>query len=240
MATGASNAELAVLLVDARKGLLSQTRRHAIIASLLGIRHVVLAVNKIDLVGFDRAVFERYRRDFSRFAGDARLQGRSRRSRFRRASATMSHRAASARPGIAGRICSTISKRSTSRTTAPASRSACRCSGSIGRIPISAALPARSSAAASSRAMRSWLLPSGQTTRIKADCRRRRRSRCRAEPGDAVTLTLADEIDVARGDMFAALRDRPQVADQFAAHLIWMSSETAVARAAPISMKINN
>ena len=55
MATGASTADLAVLLVDARKGVLVQTRRHALIASLLGIRHVVLAVNKLDLVGFDRA-----------------------------------------------------------------------------------------------------------------------------------------------------------------------------------------
>ena len=53
MATGASNADLAILLVDARKGLLTQTRRHSIIVSLLGIRHVVLAVNKIDLVDFD-------------------------------------------------------------------------------------------------------------------------------------------------------------------------------------------
>ncbi len=70
MATGASNAELAVLLVDARKGLLNQTHRHAIIASLLGIRHVVLAVNKIDLVGFDQAVFEQISSSFSRFAGE--------------------------------------------------------------------------------------------------------------------------------------------------------------------------
>ena len=53
MATGASTADLAVVLVDARQGVLAQTRRHSIIASLLGIRHVVLAVNKIDLVGFD-------------------------------------------------------------------------------------------------------------------------------------------------------------------------------------------
>ncbi|MEP7029803.1 MAG: GTP-binding protein, partial [Pseudolabrys sp.] len=58
MATGASNADLAVLLVDARKGLLAQTRRHAIIAGLLGIRHVVLAVNKIDLVDFAKPVFD--------------------------------------------------------------------------------------------------------------------------------------------------------------------------------------
>ena len=70
MATGASNAELAVLLVDARKGLLSQTRRHAIIASLLGIRFAVLAVNKIDLVDFDRAVFDRIVAEFIAFAAD--------------------------------------------------------------------------------------------------------------------------------------------------------------------------
>src|SRR5580692_9950911 len=57
MATGASNADLAVILVDARKGLLTQTFRHATIVSLLGIRHVVLAVNKMDLVGFDEAIF---------------------------------------------------------------------------------------------------------------------------------------------------------------------------------------
>ena len=144
MATGASNAELAVLLVDARKGLLSQTRRHAIIASLLGIRHVVLAVNKIDLVDFDRAVFERDRVELSPLCRPSSASRTSRRSRCRRATATTCHRAASARPGIPGRICSTISKRSTSRTTAPASRSACRCNGSTGPIPISAALPARS------------------------------------------------------------------------------------------------
>ena len=68
MATGASNADLAVLLVDARKGLLSQTRRHAIIASMLGIHHVVLAVNKIDLVGHDRRVFEAILAAFQGFA----------------------------------------------------------------------------------------------------------------------------------------------------------------------------
>ncbi|HEY4204607.1 MAG TPA: GTP-binding protein, partial [Xanthobacteraceae bacterium] len=70
MATGASNADLAVLLVDARKGLLSQTRRHAVIVSLLGIRHVVLAVNKIDLVDFDQTVFERIAVEFKHFATD--------------------------------------------------------------------------------------------------------------------------------------------------------------------------
>src|SRR5450432_3432986 len=69
MATGASNAELAVILVDARKGLLTQTRRHAYIVSLLGIRHVVLAVNKIDLVDFSQSVFDEIVGEFCRFAG---------------------------------------------------------------------------------------------------------------------------------------------------------------------------
>src|SRR5579862_3367132 len=68
MATGASTAQLAVLLVDARKGVLPQTRRHSLISSLFGIRHIVLAVNKLDLVGFEEAVFERIAADYRHFA----------------------------------------------------------------------------------------------------------------------------------------------------------------------------
>ncbi|MBV9584697.1 MAG: GTP-binding protein [Alphaproteobacteria bacterium] len=77
MVTGASTADLAVLLVDARKGVLTQTRRHSLVCSLLGIRHVVLAVNKLDLVGYDRAVFERIAEDYGSVAaglGFASLQ----------------------------------------------------------------------------------------------------------------------------------------------------------------------
>ncbi len=68
MATGASNSELAIILVDARKGVLTQTRRHTYIASLLGIRHIVLAVNKIDLVDYSQDVFDRISAEFSEFA----------------------------------------------------------------------------------------------------------------------------------------------------------------------------
>src|ERR1700677_2508356 len=68
MATGASNAELAIILVDARKGLLTQTFRHSYIVSLLGIRHVVLAVNKIDLVDFDETIFRKIVASFTEFA----------------------------------------------------------------------------------------------------------------------------------------------------------------------------
>src|SRR5579883_717565 len=68
MATGASLAELAILLVDARKGLLAQTRRHAAIATMMGVRQIVLAVNKIDLMNYDEAVFRRIAADFEAFA----------------------------------------------------------------------------------------------------------------------------------------------------------------------------
>lgn len=68
MATGASTCDLAILLIDARKGVLDQTRRHSFISTLLGIRHLVVAVNKMDLVAFDQQVFERIRQDYLRFA----------------------------------------------------------------------------------------------------------------------------------------------------------------------------
>ncbi|MGL5565705.1 MAG: GTP-binding protein, partial [Plesiomonas sp.] len=68
MATGASTCDLAILLIDARKGVLAQTRRHSFIANLLGIRHLVVAVNKMDLVGYDPAVFARISADYQAFA----------------------------------------------------------------------------------------------------------------------------------------------------------------------------
>src|SRR5437660_733868 len=70
MAIGASTADAAVLLVDARKGVLPQTRRHSLICSLFGVRHILLAVNKLDLVGFDRGVFEEIAAAFANFAAD--------------------------------------------------------------------------------------------------------------------------------------------------------------------------
>ncbi|RZK43134.1 MAG: sulfate adenylyltransferase, partial [Hymenobacter sp.] len=73
MVTGASNADLAIVLVDARQGVIEQTRRHTLLASLLGIRYFVLAVNKMDLVGNDEAVFERIKADYATVAQQLRL-----------------------------------------------------------------------------------------------------------------------------------------------------------------------
>ena len=89
MATGASNSDLAVILIDARKGVLVQTRRHAYIASLLGIRHIVLAVNKIDLVDYSQAVFDEIVADFRDFSRRIWISPARSRFRFRPASATM-------------------------------------------------------------------------------------------------------------------------------------------------------
>ncbi len=115
MATGASNSELAVILIDARKGILTQTRRHAYIASLLGIRHVVLAVNKIDLVDYSQDCFRRHRRAISPSLPS--------RSGFKtivpipmsaRYGDNVIAEKRAIRPGTRARRCSNISKRSTS------------------------------------------------------------------------------------------------------------------------------
>src|SRR5213596_2306845 len=74
MVTGASTADVAVILVDARKGVLVQTRRHSYLAHLLGIRNIVLAVNKMDLVGYDQSVFERIVADYREFADEAGIE----------------------------------------------------------------------------------------------------------------------------------------------------------------------
>jgi bifunctional enzyme CysN/CysC len=223
MATGASNADLAVLLVDARKGLLSQTHRHAIIASLLGIRHVVLAVNKIDLVGFDRTVFEQIASSFSLFAGalgfkDIRAIPVS--ARYGDNVSSLSERT----PWYSGphlldylETVDVEDERAGKPFRMPVqwvNRPNSDFRGFAGTIVSGSAKPGDEIA----------ILPSGQTTRIKriigagGDLKA-------ALTRDSVTVTFADEIDVARGDMFAALRDRPQVADQFVAHLVWMSNE---------------
>ncbi|MBJ7346545.1 MAG: GTP-binding protein, partial [Gemmataceae bacterium] len=73
MATGASTAQMAVLLIDSRKGILPQTRRHHRIVTMMGIRHIVLAVNKMDLMGFEQSVFDRIEADYREFAKDANL-----------------------------------------------------------------------------------------------------------------------------------------------------------------------
>ena len=201
MATGASNADLAVLLVDARAGILAQTRRHAYIVSLLGIRHVVLAVNKIDLVGFERRRFQDIVSDFAEFAAPFNFAERHadpdlgplRRQRHR---AEPEH--ALVCRAVAARHLETVEVANADA----AGRSAFPSNGSTGRITASAAMPARSPAAASSRATTwSWRAPArrrevARIVTIDGDL-------ARADAGAAVTLTLDSEIDLSRGDVLS-------------------------------------
>jgi bifunctional enzyme CysN/CysC len=223
MATGASNSDLAILLVDVRKGLLSQTRRHAIIANLLGIRVIVLAVNKMDLVEFDRVVFEELVSSFARFAmsiGVKQIKAIPVSARFGDNVSSRSERM----PWYTGphlldylESFDVREDRASKPFRMPVqwvNRPNADFRGFAGTIVSGSAKPGDEIA----------VLPSGQTTKIKRivgaggdlDA---------AQAGDSVTVTLADEIDIARGDMLAALRDRPQVADQFSAHLVWMANE---------------
>ena len=223
MATGASTADLAILLVDARRGILTQTRRHAFIASLLGIRQIVLAVNKIDLVDFSREVFEKIRDDFTEFAGNFGFRqivaipisarygdnviARSERTPWYNGPALLDH-------------LETVDV--TNETEAKPFRMAVQWvnrpnldfRGFSGTIASGAVRPGDKIVVAGSG--RSSTVARIVTANGDLDL---------AVAGDAVTLTLADEIDISRGDLLVAANDQPEVADQFAAHLLWMSED---------------
>jgi bifunctional enzyme CysN/CysC len=224
MATAASTADLAVLLVDARNGLLTQTLRHSYIVSLMGIGHVVLAVNKMDAVNFDAAIFDAI--------ADA-------------------YRKLAAQIGLASVTCIPISALRGDNVIAR-SASMTWYSGptllehleTVDIVHDGADKPFRMPVQWVNRANQDFrgysgtvaggvvrvgdrvaVLPSGRTTRIARivtmgddlDC---------AAAGQAVTLTMGDEIDIARGDVIAAETARPLRAEQFAAHLIWMSDQS--------------
>ncbi len=220
MATGASTADLAVVLVDARKGLLPQTRRHTYIVSLLGIRHVVLAVNKMDLAGFDRALFERIAAEYRALAASLGIADVAciplsalRGDNLLEASPRM--------PWYDGP--SLLQHLETVRVDRAAAdigfrlpvQWVCRPDqdfrGFAGTIASGTVAPGDAVA----------VLPSGQRSRIArivtADG-----DLAQAGAGQAVVVTLADEIDASRGDVIAAAARPPEIADQFAAHVLWM------------------
>jgi bifunctional enzyme CysN/CysC len=223
MATGASTAQLAVILIDARKGVLVQTRRHAFICALLGIRHVVVAVNKMDLVNFDKATFDRIVADYTTFASElgfssivavpvsARLGDniteRSRRTPWYGGPSLLHCLETIAIEGDASERPFRFQVQLVNRLN-PDFRGYAGTVAS-GRIRVGETVVVASSGLASA--------VSGIVTYDGA--------REAAAAGDAVTLTLAGEIDVARGDVLAAPDARPEISDQFAAHVIWMDAD---------------
>ncbi|HZR36407.1 MAG TPA: sulfate adenylyltransferase subunit CysN [Nevskia sp.] len=227
MVTGASTADLAIILIDARKGVLTQTRRHSYLAHLIGIRNLVLAVNKMDLIGYDRARYEAIVEDYRAFAasigigaftplpisgfkGD-NITALSANTPWYRGPTLMEH-------------LETVELDAT------------RDQAKAFRLPVQwvnrpnldfrgfAGLIA-SGVIARGDAVR--VLPSGKTSTV---------SRIvtfdgdldRAVAGQSITLCFADEIDCSRGDVITRADEPTQVADQFEATLVWMNDEALV------------
>ncbi|MDQ0317802.1 sulfate adenylyltransferase subunit CysN [Amorphus orientalis] len=223
MATGASNAELAVILVDARHGILPQTRRHSFIVSLLGIRHLVLAINKIDLVDYDRAAFDRIVEEYRAFAeklGFETLQAIPMSARYGDNVMQRSERM----PWYTGptlkehletvNVADDLEERPFRMVVQWVNRPNLDFRGFSGTIATGSIRPGDEIVVAKS----------GRTSTVKSIV---------TYDGDlseafarqAVTITLADEIDISRGDVLSKAQDRPQVADQFQANLIWLQDD---------------
>jgi bifunctional enzyme CysN/CysC len=223
MATGASNAQLAVILIDARKGVLVQTRRHTFICSLLGIRHVVVAVNKIDLVKFRKEAFDHIVADYKAFAtqcGFASIAAIPISARYGDNVATPSRKM----PWYTGPCLldyvETIDVEDDERhkpfrfPVQWVNRPNLDFRGYAGTVASGKIRVGDPVVVAGS----------GQASRV-ACIATYDVSLEQAEAGDAVTIVLADQIDVARGDTLVAPTDRPVVSEQFAAHIIWMDRE---------------
>lgn len=223
MATGASTAQLAVILIDARKGVLTQTRRHSRIVSMMGIRHVVLAVNKMDLVGYAQTTFEAIVDDYRQFAGPLGfelvqaipLSGLDGDNVLSRSAQTPWYAEPSLMAFLNTVDVGTGQGRQALRMPVQwVNRPNLDFRGFCGTL-------AEGSVAAGD-AVR--VLPSGVTTRVKqVFCGFNQVAS--AQQGQAITLTLVDEVDVSRGDVLVAA-DRPaEVADQFEAKLLWMGEQ---------------
>lgn len=223
MATGASNAELAIILVDARKGVLTQTRRHSYIAALFGIRHVVLAVNKMDLVGFDQTRFDEIATAYRAFATKIGLAD-VHAVPLSALTGDNVFSAGGAMPWYSGpSLMHLLETIDIDRDDVD----------SDFRFPVQWVNRPDSDFRGFSGTVASGAVATGTDVLISPSGRRSRVRRIlgpsgeidAAQAGQAVTLVLADEIDVSRGDMISAADADPIVADQFAAHLLWMDAD---------------
>src|SRR5690606_24414555 len=220
--TGASTADLAVILVDARKGVLTQTRRHSYLVSLLGIGDVVLAVNKLDLVGWSRATFEAIEREYREFARRIGIQ----RVVAIPLSALHGDNLAEASPHTPWYEGLPLLRHLEQVAIPP------RSEGPM-RMPVQwVNRPHLDFRGYSGRILGGRVRP-GDALRVLPSGRQSTVARIVSFDGDlaeaqaaqSVTLTLADEIDISRGDVLCAADDPAGLADQFEATLVWMADE---------------
>ncbi|MEO6041792.1 MAG: sulfate adenylyltransferase subunit CysN [Croceibacterium sp.] len=228
MVTGASTADLAVILIDARKGVLVQTRRHSYLCHLLGIRHLVLAVNKMDLVDYDRQVFDRIVADYREFAAQIGIGEVTAipLSGFKGDNITAAPSANTpwySGPSLIAHL-ESVELEQTAAQTQPlrmpvqwVNRPNLDFRGFAGLIAAGMVKPGD--------AVR--VVPSGRTTTVKSIVTLDGELD-EAVAGQSVTLTLADEVDCSRGDVIAAADAPPESADQFEATLVWMSDEPLI------------
>ena len=225
MATGASTCDLAIILVDARYGVQTQTKRHSFITSLLGIKHIVVAINKMDLMDFDQSVFEGIKADYLAFAERIELQPTS--LHFVPMSAlkgdnvvNRSERA----PWYEGQSLMEILEsveiagdRNFDDLRFPVqyvNRPNLNFRGFAGTLASGVVR----------KGDEVVVLPSGKRSTVKSIVTFEGELE-QATPGEAITLTLEDEIDVSRGDMLVHADNRPRIADSFDAMLVWMAEE---------------
>ncbi len=223
MATGASTADLAVILIDARKGILTQTRRHSFITSLLGVKHVVVAINKMDLAGYSKEIFDTIERDYRTFADDMGFSS----IQCIPVSALKGDNITESGNNMGWYDGPTLLEYlecvdiSTNEENAPfrmsvqwVNRPDLDFRGFSGTIVSGEIKPGDEIVA----------LPSAQTSKIKSIVTYdgELETACKDQ---AVTLTLEDEIDVSRGDLISDRNNRPEITDQLQAHVIWMHDE---------------
>jgi bifunctional enzyme CysN/CysC len=223
MVTGASTADLAVILVDARKGVLVQTRRHSYLCHLIGIRNVVLAVNKMDLVGYNQAVFDRIVADYAEFAAKIGIESFTAIpiSGFKGDNITAAPSGNTpwySGPSLVAHL-ETVEVLADEAAGKPfrmpvqwVNRPNLDFRGFSGLISSGSVKPGN--------AVR--VLPSGKTTTVKGIASFDGDLPA-AVAGQSVTLTLADEVDCSRGDVLSIADNPPQVADQFEATLVWLN-----------------
>jgi sulfate adenylyltransferase subunit 1 len=218
MATGASTADLAILLADARAGLLEQTRRHATIAALMGIRQFVLAVNKFDLVNYDKAIFDRISQEFRELAMSLGVRQITAIPMSALKGENVVYRADAAMPWYQGPTLVEALELATVRSTQAGGfrlpvqrvvRPGESFRGYQGTVSGGSVKPGDSVA----------ILPSGTVANVKQivtfDLVRNA-----AVAGDAITLVLDRQVDVARGDMIVSIDSQPMTGKDFEAQLV--------------------
>lgn len=225
MATGASTADAAIVLVDARKGVLPQSRRHAYLATLLGVQHVIVAVNKMDLVGYDAAIFSSIRLEFEKFARYAAAEsGHTSALHFIPVSALLGTNVVRASDETSWYEGPSLLELLESLPTATHREAAAF------RLPVQRVIRPHQGFRGFAGQIASGAIHAGDHVTVLPSGRTSRVERIVTYDGDlpvahaplSVTVTLEDELDISRGDLLVRSGEEALVARRFATSLVWM------------------